>query len=156
MSITYDFIYELMRAYKDSNLLINKRVVGGQVEEFLDISNSYKQIVINENREMKKYQYIEIKILSRYRSERSLEKFFKRIETEIFQNKLLEISDEEIQYFNTYWNLNFIGLVSKLEDKNSAGIYKPDGNAIYVSLEKGKELPDVFEILFKPLAFIGG
>ena len=148
----YDFVYELMRAYRESSLLINKRVIGGKVKEFLDIPGSYKQIVVDEKGNKSYYQYIEFSVPSRYKSEKKIEKYLKGLEEKYFKGKLLYISDEEIERFNRYWELEFIGLVEKL-NKGGALVEKPDGEKICVSLRKGKRVPDVFEILFKPLAY---
>jgi len=151
--VSYDFVYELMRAYRDSNLLVNKRVVGGKVKEFLEIPDSYRQVVIDENGNKTFYQYVEFKIPFYLKSEKALSKYLKKIEENVFKNSLLQISDEEIENFNRYWNLEFVGLIGSLENKNCAGIVKPSGEQVYVSLQKGKRLPDVYEILFKPLAY---
>ena len=59
--IPYEFVYELMRAYPGSALLVNKRVVGGRVKNFLPIPNSYKQVIV-ERGEVKKFQYVEFSI----------------------------------------------------------------------------------------------
>jgi len=59
--VTYNFVYELMRAYPGSNLLVNKRVVGGKVKNFLDISTSYRQVIIR-NGKVERFQYFEFSI----------------------------------------------------------------------------------------------
>ncbi len=154
--ITYDFIYELMRAYKGSNLLVNKRLVGGKVESFLDIPNSIMQYVrLNgiENR----YQAIEFHIPFHIKREKAIEEYFKKIEKEVFKDKLLPITDEEIEHFNQYWKLEHIGYVFSVSDEeDDIAIWKSDKELHMFSLHRGKTLHDGFQIFFKPLAYKGG
>ncbi len=58
----YSDVYELMRAYKGSNLLVNKRMIGGRVSEFLDIPNSYRQTIRDEKGNETYYQFFEFKV----------------------------------------------------------------------------------------------
>lgn len=151
--IDYSFVYELMRAYKDSNLLINKRVIGGKVEDFLDIPGSYRQIVRDSEGKESRYQYIEFSVPNRLKREKKIEDYLRKIEEEVFKGKLLHISDEEIERFNEYWDLPFLGLVKDIDDKSSGCVIKPDGEKVCISLRRGKRVRDVFEVFLKPLAY---
>ena len=155
MAVTYDFVYELMRAYKNSHLLVNKRMVGAKVSEFLDIPRSYKQIIRDEKGDEQYFQFFEFKVPFYIKREKGIEKYFKRIEN-FFEGRIIPVSDEEIERYNQYWELPFIGKTIEFLPQNSAMIETPKGEKHYFSLEKGKELPDVFEIMFKPLPYTAG
>ena len=148
-------VYELMRAYKDSNLLVNKRLIGGRVSEFLDIPKSYRQVIRDDKGSETLYQFFEFKLPQRLKRERAIERYLKKLERK-FEDKLLPISDEEIEHFNEYWDLDFIGKTVEFKDKNSVMIINPKGKRFYFSLEEGKELNDAFQIMFKPLPYTGG
>ncbi len=152
----YKDIYELMRAYKGSNLLVNKWHIGGRVSEFVDIPNSYKQIVRDENGNEFKYQFFRYRIPATLKTERKIEGYLKKYVESKFQGKLLPIENEEIEKFNQYWDLDFIGLTKSLDFRNSAKIETPKGEVLYFSMEKGKELSDVYEVMFKPLPYTAG
>lgn len=158
--VDYGFVYELMRAYDGGNLLVNKRYFGGKVEDFLDIPNSVMQEVRFKGN-IYRYQGVEINIPWYLKRKRAIEKYLRNVEEKTFQGKLLPVSDEEIEYFNTYWGFNFIGLVSECLPDNCAAWVKTDSEGysektLFVSLEAGKPVNDAFEVLFKPLAYIGG
>jgi len=169
--IPYEFVYELMRAYPGSALLVNKRVIGGRVKNFLPIPNSYKQVIV-ERGEVKKFQYVEFSVpfflkffplsvwLFRVSwRERLLENFFKRLERELFKD-LLSVEDEEIERYNRFWGKEVYRLRHEVDDYPFseehlyAIIQKPNGEIFFVSTEpKGKLLPDVYEVLLKPIPY---
>ena len=153
--MNFSFVYELMRAYKGSSLLVNKRLIGGRVREFVDVQNSYKQIVRDDKGIETLYQYFEFEVPFYLKREKAIERYLKQIER-VFQGNLLFVSDDEINRFNTYWNLEFIGKTNRFLPVNSAKIISPDGREYYFSLEEGKELSDVFEVMFKPLPYTAG
>ncbi|GEM_PF-1333266 len=170
--VTYNFVYELMRAYPGSNLLVNKRVVGGKVKNFLDIPNSYRQVIIR-NGKVERFQYFEFSIpfflkffplsvwlLKTSWREKLLETFFERMERDIFKNRLLPVGDGEIENYNSFWGKEVYRLRHEVDDYpfNPEHLYaivqKPNGEIFFVSTEpKGKLLPDVYEVLLKPLPY---
>ncbi len=155
MKVTYDFVYELMRAYKNSNLLVNKRICGGRVNEFLDIPNSIRQVIVRRG-QVTLYQGVEFSIPFYIRKEQKIADYFQNeIESKLFKGKLLEMKDEEIEHFNQYWNLPFIGLLEK-EPQDNFAMYLKGNEKLILSLEIGKPVSDVFEIFFKPIPYKGG
>lgn len=148
-------IYELLRAYKGSNLLVNKRLIGGRVLQFLDIPRSYKQIIRDKNGKEVYYQFFEFKVPFHLKREKAIERFLKKIESK-FEGKLLQITDKEIENYNQYWDLDFIGKTVDFKEKNSAMIVNPKGEKFYFSLEEGKELNDAFQVMFKPIPYTAG
>lgn len=150
----YNDLYELMRAYRDSNLLVNKLYCGARVSSFISIP-SYRQIIRDATGKESYYQYFEFKLPFYIKREKAVERFFKRTET-LFSGVILPVSDEEIESFNTYWELPFIGLTQEFLPFSSSMIIRPDGSRYYFSLVEGKELSDVFQIFFKPIPFSGG
>lgn len=151
----FEDIYELMRAYRDSNLLVNKRFVGGRVSKFVEIPNSYKQVIRDKDGNETYYQFFEFKVPFYLKREGAITRYLKKIE-EKFENTLVDITDEEIDEFNRYWDLDFIGKTVEFREKNSAMIINPKGEKYYFSLEDGKELNDAFQIMFKPLPYTAG
>jgi len=166
MAVEYSFVYELMRAYPNSKLLVNKRVVGGEVEEFLDIPHSYKQVIFDEKGRARKFQYVEwslpfwLKFLPTsfflWRQgwwKKLLTKHFKRIEEEVFEGKLLPVADEEIEKWNEYWGEQ-VYLLEECTNRNCAFVITPQGETVIVGKEaKGKPVPDSFELVLKPLGY---
>lgn len=152
----YSDVYELMRAYEGSNLLVNKKVIGGRVSEFLDIPNSYRQTIRDEKGNETYYQFFEFKVPFTLKREKKIVEYLKNYFESKFKGKLLEVSDEEIERYNQYWGLDFIGLTYKFEERNASQIITPSGNVYNFSLEKGKELSDVYEVMFKPLPYTAG
>jgi len=166
MAVEYSFVYELLRAYEGSNLLINKRVAGGEVGEFLEIPNSYKQIIFDEEGKARKFQYIEWSLpfwlkffftsfflLRQKWWEKFLRRFFEKIEREVFEGKLLPVSDEEIKRWNTYWG-EPIYLLEECTNKDCGMVITPKGETVIVGKEpKGKPVPDTFELVLKPLGY---
>ena len=170
--IPYSFVYELMRAYPNSHLLVNKRVIGGKVKNFLNIPNSYKQVIIK-NGQVERFQYFEFSapfwlkffpisvwLIKTSWRERFLINFLKKIEKEIFNNNLLPLSDKEIENLNTHWKKEVYRLRHEVDDypfdpnHTYALVQKPNGEIFFVSTEpKGKLLPDVYEVLLKPLPY---
>jgi hypothetical protein len=166
MAVEYSFVYNLQRAYKDGNLLINKRVCGGEVKDFLDIPNSYKQVIYDEKGKARKFQYIEWSLpfwlkffptsffLMRQKWwEKILTNYFQKIEREIFEGKLLPIKEEEIEYWNTYWNVQ-VYLLKECTLKSCGVVITPKRESVIVGLEnKGKPVPDSFQLFLKPLGY---
>lgn len=166
MTVDYGFVYELMRAYRGGNLLINKKVVGGKVKNFLEIPNSYRQVIYDENGNPQYFQYFEFSIpfhlkflptsFWRIRQkwwEKPLENFFKWIEKENFKNNLLPVTDEEIEKYNTYWGID-VFMAKECTYKNCASVYTPKGEVIHITTQRtGKRVPDVWELVLKPLGF---
>lgn len=147
-------IYELMRAYKSSNMVINKSYIGCRVKEFLDIP-SYKQIIRDSSGREEYYQYFEFSVPFYIKRERRIERYLKRIEDR-FSKVIQPIEDDEIEYYNQYWDMDFIGLVYEFLPYSSACVISPSGESYYFSLVEGKELSDVFQIFFKPIPYTGG
>jgi len=155
MAVTYDFIYELMRAYNGSNLLVNKWLIGGKVEKFLDIENSVMQYV-KVNGQVQRFQSIHFSVPFYFRKEKKIEEHFKKIEQNVFKNALLPISDEEIDNYNKYWKLDYLGYVFEIEDnEDNIAIWRYKNKLLMFSLQHGKVLSDAFQIFFKPLAYRG-
>jgi len=155
MAVTYDFIYELMRAYNDSNLLVNKWLIGGKVEKFLDIENSVMQYV-KVNGQVQRFQSIHFSVPFYLRKEKKIEEYFKKIEQDVFKNALLPISDEEVENYNKYWKLDYLGYVFEVEDnEDDIAIWRYKDKLMTFSLHHGKVLSDAFQIFFKPLAYRG-
>ena len=155
MKVTYNFIYELMRAYNSGNLLVNKWLIGGKVEKFLDIENSVMQY-IKVNGKVQRFQSIHFKVPFYLRKEKKIEEYFKKIEQDVFKNALLPISDEEIDHYNQYWKLDYIGYVFEIDDnEDDIAIWRYKDKLMMFSLHRGKVLSDAFQIFFKPLAYKG-
>jgi len=155
MAVTYDFIYELMRAYNGSNLLVNKWLIGGKVEKFLDIENSVMQY-IKMNGQVQRFQSIHFSVPFYLRKEKKIEEYLRKIEQNVFKNALLPISDEEIDNYNKYWKLDYIGYVFEIDDnEDNIAIWRYKNKLMMFSLHRGKVLSDAFQIFFKPLAYKG-
>jgi hypothetical protein len=155
MAVTYDFIYELMRAYNGSNLLVNKWLIGGKVEKFLDIENSVMQY-IKMNGQVQRFQSIHFSVPFYLRKEKKIEEYLKKIEQNVFKNALLPISDEEIDNYNKYWKFDYIGYVFEINDnEDDIAIWRYKNKLMMFSLRRGKVLSDAFQIFFKPLAYKG-
>lgn len=148
-------LYELMRAYKDSKLLVNKRLIGGKVSRFVDLPNSYRQIVRDKEGRETYYQFFEFGVPFYLKREKAIEKYLRRL-GEPLEEMLLDVSDEEIEKFNQYWDLEFIGRTVDFKERNSAMLITPSGKKYCFSLEEGKELNDAFQVMFKPLPYTGG
>ena len=144
-----------MRAYKNSKLVVNKRLIGGKVSHFVDLPNSYKQVVRDSLGNETYYQFFEFKVPFYLKREKAIEKYLTKLGKPL-EDVLLEISDEDIERFNEYWDLDFIGKTVDFKEKNSAMIETPKGERYYFSLEEGKELNDAFQVMFKPLPYTGG
>jgi hypothetical protein len=155
MAVTYDFIYELMRAYNGGNLLVNKWLIGGKVEKFLDIENSVMQY-IKMNGQVQRFQSIHFSVPFYLRKEKKIEEYLKKIEQNVFKNALLPITDEEIDNYNKYWRLDYIGYVFEINDnEDDIAIWRYKNKLMMFSLHRGKVLSDAFQIFFKPLAYKG-
>ena len=148
----YNDLYELMRAYKGAKLLVNKRLIGGRVSQFIDLPNSYRQVIRDEEGKEVYYQFFEFKLPFYLKREKAIEKYLKKL-GEPLEKVLLDISDEEIEKFNQYWDLDFIGMTQEFKEKNSAMVETPKGQRYFFSLEEGKELNDAFQVFFKPLPY---
>ena len=155
MAVTYDFIYELMRAYNGSNLLVNKWLIGGKVEKFLDIENSVMQY-IKMNGQVQRFQSIHFSVPFYLRKEKKIEEYLKKIEQNVFKNALLPMTNEEIDNYNKYWKLNYLGYVFEINDnEDDIAIWRYKNKLMMFSLHRGKVLSDAFQIFFKPLAYKG-
>ena len=155
MKVTYDFIYELMRAYNSGNLLVNKWLIGGKVEKFLDIENSVMQY-IKVNGQVQRFQSILFKVPFYLRKEKKIEEYLKKIEQNVFKNALLPITDEEIDHYNQYWKLDYLGYVFEInDDEDDVAIWRYKDKLMMFSLHRGKVLSDAFQIFLKPLAYRG-
>jgi len=155
MKVTYDFIYELMRTYNGSNLIVNKWLIGGKVEKFLDIESSVMQY-IKVNGQVQRFQSIHFKVPFYLRKENKIEEYLKKIEQDVFKNALLPISDDEIENYNKYWKIDYLGYVFEIDDnEDDIAIWRYKDKLMMFSLHRGKVLSDAFQIFFKPLAYKG-
>lgn len=152
--MNFSYFYELMRAYPDSNLLVNKHHVGCIVNKFVRMNNAFYQIIRVDGEEIK-VQFIRFSISSFAKREKAIIKHLKKIENKFGENNIIPIDDEKILMYNTYWDVSHIGLTHNLLDDNAAMIVLPDGKKMYFSLETGKGLSDVWQVVFKPLPYFG-
>lgn len=151
----WEDIYQLFRASKSSpNLLVNKRYVGAFVYRFVDIPNSYKQTIVDGEGNIVKIQYVPFSIPFYVKREKVIEKIFKTYENKLGSDNIIPVSDELIENYNQYWDIEFIGLTDKLGDRYSAQIEAPSGEKMFFSLLEGKELSDVWQVVFKPIPYL--
>jgi len=65
----------------------------------------------------------------------------------VFKNALLPITDEEIENYNKYWKLDYIGYVFEADDnEDDITIWRYKDKLMMFSLHRGKVLIDAFQI----------
>jgi len=140
-------IYKLYRAIKDENLLINNTFIGGKVREF-KLSNSYKQTLKIDGEAML-FEYIPFSIPSLIVREKKIAEHIKKKYLPLFEDRLLETTDREIEIFNAEWDITpYLRLKEPMD--NYVKI-EHENNKIILSIESGKRMPDNYVCYFKPL-----
>ena len=140
-------VYRLYRAIKDENLLVNNTFIGGKVKEF-KLLDSYKQTLKIDGETMM-FEYIPFSIPSLIVREKKIEEYIRRKYLPLFEDRLLETTDKEIEIFNAEWDITpHLRLREPLD--NYVKIEHGD-NKIILSMENGKRMPDHYIYYFKPL-----
>jgi hypothetical protein len=140
-------IYRLYRAIKDENLLINNTFIGGKVSEF-KLPDSYKQ-TLKIDGEVMLFEYIPFSIPSWIVREKKIEEHIKKKYLPLFEDRLLETTDKEIEIYNAEWDI-----IPHLRLKEPIDNYvkiEHGSNKIILSMENGKRMPDHYVYYFKPL-----
>jgi hypothetical protein len=79
--------------------------------------------------------------------EKKIEAYLRKIEQYVFKNALLPITDEEIENYNKYWKLDYIGYVFEADDnEDDIVIWRYKDKLMMFSLLRGKVLSDAFQI----------
>jgi hypothetical protein len=140
-------VYRLYRAIKDENLLVNNSFIGGKVKEF-KLPDSYKQILKIDGETML-FEYITFSIPSLIVREKKIEEHIRKKYLPLFEDRLLETTDKEIEIFNADWDITpYLRLREPLD--NYVKI-EHGNNKIILSMESGKRMPDHYLYYFKPL-----
>jgi hypothetical protein len=140
-------IYKLYRAIKDENLLINNTFIGGKVSEF-KLPDSYKQ-TLKIDGEVMLFEYMPFSIPSWIVREKKIEEYIRKKYLPLFEDRLLETTDKEIEIFNAEWDIApYLRLKEPLD--NYVKI-EHGNNKIILSMENGKRMPDHYVYYFKPL-----
>lgn len=140
-------VYKLYRAIKDENLLINNTFIGGKVKEF-KLPNSYKQTLKIDGETML-FEYIPFSIPSLIVREKKIESHIRKKYLPLFEDRLIETTDREIEIFNTDWDITpYLRLREPMD--NYVKI-EHGNNKIILSMENGKRMPDHYVYYFKPL-----
>lgn len=141
------FIYKLYRAIKDSDLLINNSFIGGKVREF-KLPDSYKQTLKIDGEAML-FEYVSFSIPSLIVREKKIEEYIKKKYLPLFEGRLLETTDKEVEIFNAEWDITpYLRLKEPL---NNYVKIEHGNNKIILSMEGGKRMPDHYVHYFKPL-----
>jgi hypothetical protein len=140
-------VYRLYRAIKDENLLINNNFIGGKVSEF-KLPDSYKQ-TLKIDGEVMLFEYIPFSIPSWIVREKKIEEYIRKKYLPLFQDRLLETTDKEIEIFNAEWDITpYLRLKEPIDNY----VKIEHGNSkIILSMESGKRMPDHYSYFFKPL-----
>ncbi len=140
-------IYKLYRAIEDGNLLVNNTFIGGKVREF-KLPNSYKQ-TLKIDGEVMLFEYIPFSIPSLIVREKKIAEHIKKKYLPLFEDRLLETTDREIEIFNAEWDITpYLRLKEPMD--NYVKI-EHENNRIILSAESGKRMPDNYVYYFKPL-----
>jgi len=140
-------VYKLYRAIKDENLLINNSFIGGKVKEF-KLPDSYKQTLKIDGETML-FEYIPFSIPSLIVREKKIEEHIRRKYLPLFEDRLLETTDKEIEIFNADWDIT--PYLRLREPLNNYVKIEHGNNKIILSMESGKRMPDYYVYYFKPL-----
>jgi hypothetical protein len=141
------FIYRIYRAIKDSDLLINNSFIGGKVKEFR-LPDGYKQ-VLKIDGEVMLFEYIPFSISPWLVREKKIEEYIRKKYLPMFEDRLLETTDKEIELFNAEWDITpYLRLKEPVD--NYVKI-EHGSNKIILSMENGKRMPDHYVYYFKPL-----
>jgi hypothetical protein len=140
-------VYRLYRAIKDKNLLINNTFIGGKVREF-KLPDSYKQ-TLKIGGEVMLFEYIPFSIPSLIVREKKIEEHIRKKYLPLFEDRLIETTDKEIEIFNAEWDITpYLRLKEPIDNYVKIEHGK---NKIILSLENGKRMPDHYVYYFKPL-----
>jgi hypothetical protein len=141
------FIYKLYRAIKDSNLLVNNSFIGGKVSEF-KLPDSYRQ-TLKINGETMLFEYVPFSIPSWIAREKKIEEYIRKKYLPLFEDRLLETTDKEIEIFNAEWDIT--PYLRLREPADNYVKIEHGNNKIILSMENGKRMPDHYIYFFKPL-----